>query len=121
MESSMSAVPVLRIHHRVLRGTRVAELDWGGNSVMVPFRPALDRFDLEDLRWYHENYRHSRAAASEIGAARIRRAQRKIGETLYTALFAGDAVGLAGEVRAAGSQLRIEIRDDVHDAAIPWE
>jgi len=99
----------------------VAELDWDGDRVTVPFRPALDRFDLEDLRWYHENYRESWAAASRDGVARIRRAQRKIGEALYAALFGGDAFALAAEVRAAGAGLRVEIRDDVHDAAIPWE
>ena len=99
----------------------MAELEWDCERVAVPFRPALDRFDLEDLRWYHENYRESWAATSQDGITRIRRAQRKIGEALYAALFAGDAAPLAAEVRSAGTRLRVEIRDDVYDAAIPWE
>jgi CHAT domain len=114
-------VPVLRIHHCESGGVRVAELDWDGERVVVPFRPALGRFDLEDLRWYHENYRESWAAASEDGVNRIRRAQRKIGEALHAALFAGGAASLAAQVRSAGAGLRVEIRDDVYDAAIPWE
>jgi hypothetical protein len=114
-------MPTLRIHHRDRDGVRVVELDWDGDHVTVPFRPAVDRFLLEDLRWYHENYRESWAAASEDGVARIRRAQRAIGEALYKALFTGDAAALAAGVRATGDRLRVEIRDDVHDAAVPWE
>jgi hypothetical protein len=114
-------VPVLRIHHRESGDGRLAELDWAGAHVVVPFLPTLDRFDLEDLRWYHENYRQSWAAASEDGVKRIRRVQRKIGEALHAALFAGEAATLAAEVRSAGDGLRVEIRDDVYDAAIPWE
>jgi CHAT domain len=114
-------MPVLRIHHCESGGIRLAELEWDGELVALPFRPVLDRFDLEDLRWYQENYRESWAASSEDGVARIRRAQRKIGEALYAALFAEDAANLAPKVRSAGAGLRVEIRDDVYDAAIPWE
>ncbi|MEW1912331.1 CHAT domain-containing protein [Kitasatospora sp. NPDC085895] len=99
----------------------MVELDWDGDSVTVPFRPAVDRFLMEDLRWYHENYRESWASASNERVAQVRRAQRAIGEALYRALFTGRGSALAAKVRAAGDQLRVEIRDDVHDAAIPWE
>ncbi|MFJ9777177.1 CHAT domain-containing protein [Kitasatospora sp. NPDC101157] len=111
----------LRIHHRDRDGARVVELGWDGDRVTVPFRPAVDRFLLEDLRWYHENYLENWAAASKGGVARVRRDQRAIGEALYQALFTGDAAALAGGVHAAGDRLRVEIRDDVHDAAVPWE
>lgn len=99
----------------------MVDLDWDGNRATAPFRHTVDRFLLEDLRWYQENYRESWGAASEDGVARIRRAQRGIGEGLYQALFTGDAAALAAEVRAAGDSLRVEIQDDVHDAAVPWE
>jgi hypothetical protein len=79
------------------------------------------RFDLEDLRWYYENYRRSWTVTSEPAVARIRRAQRKVGEAVHAALFTGAASPLAAEVRSAGSDLRVEIREEAHDAAIPWE
>jgi hypothetical protein len=66
-----------------------------------PSNPAFERFDLEELRWYHENYRESSGATSEDVIARIRRTQRTIGEVLHGALFAGDAAAWAGEVRPA--------------------
>jgi hypothetical protein len=116
------AMAVLRIHHHDAGPARVAEIEWNGDRVTVPFRPALGRFDLEELRWYHENYRESWGAASPDQLTRIRGAQRKIGEVLWAALFAGDAAGLAGRVRAEREAgLRVEIRDDLYDAAVPWE
>lgn len=126
------AMAVLRIHHHDVDGAPVAGLEWQGDRVTVPFRPALDRIDLEELRWYHENYRERWDAASPDQITRIRDAQRKIGEALHAALFAGDAAALAAEVRAAGRQssprrterdagLHVQIRDDLYDAAIPWE
>ncbi|HEX8157245.1 MAG TPA: hypothetical protein VF526_07645, partial [Solirubrobacteraceae bacterium] len=55
---------VLRIHHHEAGCAPVTDIEWDGERVTVPFRPALDRFDLEELRWYHENYRESWGAAS---------------------------------------------------------
>ena len=114
-------MPVLTIHHHEADGSRVVDLTWDDRAITVPFRPELDRFDLEDLRWYHENYRANWAATSESAVARIRRVQRKIGEVLHTALFAGDALLLAAQVRDVGPELRVEIHDEVYGAAVPWE
>jgi hypothetical protein len=116
------AMAVLRIHHHEAGSAPVADVEWDGERVTVPFRPTLDRFDLEELRWYHENYRESWGAASPDQLTRIRDAQRKIGEVLYAALFAGDAAALGARVRAEGdAALRVEIRDELYDAAVPWE
>lgn len=114
-------MPVLTIHHHEADGSRVVDLTWDDRAITVPFRPELDRFDLEDLRWYHENYRANWAATSESAVARIRRVQRKIGEVLHTALFAGDALPLAAQVRDVGPELRVKIHDEVYGAAVPWE
>lgn len=117
-------MPVLSIGHRVTDGDRVAELTWTGDGylrIAVSFAPEFDRFDLEDVRWYHENYRLNWRATSNAVIERIQRAELKIGEALHEALFQGDAFPLAEKVRIAGENLRIEIRDEVHGAAIPWE
>jgi hypothetical protein len=102
----------------------VADLTWEHGAavrVSVPFAPEFDRFDLEDIRWYHENYRENWGVSSESMAGRIQRGERNIGEVLHAALFHGPAKPLGERVRGAGSDLRIEIRDEVHDAAVPWE
>ena len=49
--------------------------------------------------------------------SRIQRAERNIGELLHAALFRGPAEPLADLVRDAGPDLRVRIRDEVHDAA----
>lgn len=120
----MHAVPVLEVRHRLDDGQRVADLAWDdGDTVRtsVPFAPEFDRFDLEDVRWYHENYRESWGVSSNSMVRRIQRAERNIGELLHAALFHGPAEPLAERVRGAGADLRVEIRDEVHDAAVPWE
>jgi CHAT domain len=117
-------VPVLKIGHHEASGKRLAELTWTGDGyvqVAVPFTPEFDRFDLEDVRWYHENYRLNWRATSNAVIERIQRAERKIGEALHEALFQGQAFPLAEKVRSAGPDLRIEVRDEVHSAGIPWE
>jgi hypothetical protein len=120
----MGAMPVLGVCHRLDDGRRVADLTWhDGDTVQmsVPFAPEFDRFDLEDVRWYHENYRESWGVSSDSVIRRIQRAERNIGELLHAALFHGPAEPVAARVRGAGADLRVEIRDEVHDAAIPWE
>ncbi|MGW4912335.1 CHAT domain-containing protein [Streptomyces sp. NPDC004270] len=117
-------MPLLTIRHYDASGTRMVDLAWSAGGFprfSLPFDPQLSRFDLEDLRWYHENYRSNWAASSESAVQRIRGAERKIGEALHAAMFSGEAQPLADAVRRAGSSLRIEIRDELHDAATPWE
>lgn len=117
-------MPVLSIDHHEADGMRLAELTWTGNEyfrIALPFTPDFDMFDLEDVRWYHENYRENWRATSNAVIERIQRAERKIGDALYQALFQQDAFPLAEKVRRAGPDLRIEIRDEVYSAAIPWE
>jgi hypothetical protein len=117
-------VAVLSIHHHETGGKRLAELTWAGDEylqVRVRFAPEFDMFDLEDIRWYHENYYQNWGATSNAVIERIQRAERKIGEAIHQALFQEDASPLVEKVRSAGPDLRIEIRDEVHSAAIPWE
>lgn len=114
-------MPVLTIRLHEIGGSQLVELTLGSDRATLPFNPELDPFDMEDVRWYQENYRQSWAAASESAVDRIRRAQRKVGEALHAALFAGDAVPLAAELPRVASELRVEIWDEVHDQAIPWE
>jgi CHAT domain len=117
-------VSVLCIRHYEASGNRLADLTWTGDEslgVSLPFTPKFDRFDLEDVRWYHEMYRQNWRVSSNGVIQRIQRAERKIGEALHEALFHGDAFPLAEKVRCAGPNLRIEIRDEVHSAAVPWE
>src|SRR3984885_9717788 len=115
---------VLSIRHYETAGDRLAELTWNGDEHLQasqPFAPQFDTFDLEDVRWYHENYRRNWRVSSNSTIQRIQRAERNIGEALHAALFRGSAAPLAEKVRNAGPDLRIEIRDEVHSAAIPWE
>jgi CHAT domain len=117
-------VPVLSIRHHDTSRNRLAELTWTGDErvrASVPFSPEFDRFDLEDVRWYHENYRQNWRVSSNSVVERIRRAERNIGETLHAALFDGGASPLADRVRQAGPDLRIEIRDEVYGSTVPWE
>jgi hypothetical protein len=88
-------VSVLGIRHYQASGIRLAELTWNGDEYLrtfLPFDPRFDRFDLEDLRWYHENYRQNWGATSNTVIQRIHHAERRIGEALYEALFDGDAL-----------------------------
>src|SRR3984885_15003213 len=115
---------VLSIRHYETAGDRLAELTWNGDEHLQasqPFAPQFDTFDLEDVRWYHENYRRNWRVSSNSTIQRIQRAERNLGEALHAALFRGSAAPLAEKVRGAGPDLRIEIRDEVHSAAIPWE
>jgi hypothetical protein len=117
-------VPVLSIRHYETAGDRLAELTWNGDEPLQaaqPFTPRFDTFDLEDVRWYHENYRRNWRVSSNSAIQRIQRAERNLGEALHGALFRGRAASLAEKVRHAGPDLRVEIRDEVHSAAIPWE
>jgi cell wall assembly regulator SMI1 len=115
---------VLSIRHYETAGDRLAQLTWNGDEYLQasqPFAPHFDTFDLEDVRWYHENYRRNWRVSSNSAIQRIQRAERNLGEALHAALFRGSAAPLAEKVRHAGPDLRIEIRDEVHSAAIPWE
>jgi hypothetical protein len=117
-------VPVFSIRHYETSGNRLAELTWNGDEYLQasqPFAPKFDKFDLEDVRWYHENYRRNWRVSSNSAIQRIQGAERNIGEALHAALFRGSAAPLAEKVRCAGPDLRIEIRDEVHSAAVPWE
>jgi hypothetical protein len=117
-------MPVLSVRHHETGGERLAELTWTGDEQLrasLPFAPAFDRFDLEDVRWYHENYRQNWGVSSNSVVQRIQRAERNIGEALHAALFDGNASPLAERVRRAGPDLRVEIQDEIHSAAVPWE
>ena len=117
-------VPVLSIRHYETNGNRLVGLTWNGDEYLQaaqPFAPEFNKFDLEDSRWYHENYRGNWRVSSNSAIQRIQRAERSIGEALHAVLFRGSAVPLAEQVRSAGPDLRVEIRDEVHSAAIPWE
>ena len=116
-------MPVLTIRHYESNGDRFADLAWSGAEgvqTTVRFAPRLDRFELEDIRWYHENYRQNWQVSSNSVVQRIRHAEHNIGKALHAALFHGEAF-LAEKVRCAASDLRIELREEVHSAAIPWE
>ncbi len=105
-------MPVLGIRHHEASGERLAELTWNGDiRARVPFRPVFDRFDVEDLRWYYEDYRQNWGATSNAVIERIQRAERRIGEAIHEALFAGDTHPVSERVRHAGADLRVEIRD----------
>jgi len=113
---------VLGIRHRVISGERQAELTWNGDvCARVPFRPVFDRFDVEDLRWYYEDYRENWGATSNAVIERIQHAERKIGEATYEALFANGGLPLREKIQHAGPDLQVEIRDEAPDAAVPWE
>ena len=43
------AMAVLRIHHHEAGSAPVADVEWDGERVTVPFRPTLDRFDLDNV------------------------------------------------------------------------
>lgn len=83
------------------------------------FAPRFDEFELEDIRWYHEDYREDWGATSDFVIERIQRAIRRVGESLHAAVFQGAAI--ADEMDQVLNDMRIEITDDVHAAAIPWE
>lgn len=118
----MGDLPVLSIHHYERGGGRLADLTWkGAKDVTVSFTPQFNRFDLEDLRWYHENYRENWLVSSNAMVQRIQYAELNIGKTIHSALFHDEASNLAENIRSATSNLRIEIHDEVHGAAVPWE
>ena len=126
----MGELPVLGIRHYEASGERLAELTWDGAvCARAPFHPVFDRFDVEDLRWYYEDYRQNWGATSNAVIERIQRAERRIGEAIHEALFADDAKPISEpasepareKVRLARPDLRVEIRDEAPDAAVPWE
>src|ERR1700735_5161443 len=98
-------MPVLSIRHYETAGDRRAELTWHGDEYLQtsqPFTPQFDQFDLEDVRWYHENYRRNWRVSSNSAIQRIQRAERNLGEALHAALFRGSAAALAEKLRHAG-------------------
>ena len=110
--------------HPSLRNQRqpTGRADLAGDEylqALLPFTSNFDRFDLEDVRWYYESYRQNWRVSSNSVIQRIQRAECNIGETLHATLFA--IVSIAEKVRHAGPDLRIEIRDEVHSTAVPWE
>jgi hypothetical protein len=116
-------VPTLHIRHYERSGSGFVDLSFNGSVLLDathPFSLEPDPFDLEDLRWYHENYFHNWYVSSNAAVERIRRAELKIGKALHSALF-DPADGMAQLVRESLAELRIEIRDEVHRTAVPWE
>ncbi|MFV2103155.1 CHAT domain-containing protein [Micromonospora sp. LOL_024] len=112
-----SGMSVLRIHHRDAEGAGTIEvIKDGQHHGTRPFAPVFDRFDIEDTRWYHEDYRNKWEVASDAMVRRIQRASRRIGEILYSAIFTDLSIDL--DTR---EDLRIEIVDEVPQAAVPWE
>lgn len=72
-------MPVLGIHHCESSEGRFVELSWSdspGVRATVKFAPVLGRFDLEDVRWYHEDYCKAWRVSSNPVVNRIQRAER---------------------------------------------
>src|SRR5262249_23348865 len=118
-----SGVPTLHVRHYECSDGRFVDLNFDGSALFKTshsFSPALDRFDMEDIRWYQENYFNSWYVSSNAVVERIRRAELNIGKALHRALF-GPAGQISNLVPESLAELRVEIRDEVHSAAIPWE
>lgn len=118
-------MPTLRIRHYKVDISRLIDLEWSDANTLVRTSHGFDMefnpFDLEDVRWYHEDYRDKWAVASNPAVERIRRAAERVGQTLHDAIFGDDPLDLAEKIRSSAEQVRIEIVDEVHDVAVPWE
>jgi hypothetical protein len=118
-----SRVSILRVHRYKSASDSFVDLSFTGSvslNTTHPFTPQLDRFDLEDLRWYHENYFSSWYVSSNATVERIKRAELKIGKEIHRALF-DHADQIAEAVRQSLAGLSVEICDEESGDAVPWE
>ena len=85
---------------------------------------ALSGQDLEDLRWYLEDYLQYPFDPAPKTAARVEKRMAEIGTELFRALFHADddARDLWATLRARLNDTRVEIVTGVREAtSIPWE
>jgi hypothetical protein len=106
-------------------GIRHVELRMDGDALLrcnFAFQPAISAFDIEDIRWYHEDYKLRWAVSSNAVINRIKRAVKRIGNELFNSLFLSESSSqICAAVRARTDQLRFEILDEVPSQSVPWE
>jgi hypothetical protein len=92
-------------------------------EVCSSFPFTLTAQDLEDLRWYLEEYAEFPYDPAPIIAARVEHRIAEIGNALFDAVFrsSNDARDLWAILRADLSDTRIEVAAEVGSPGIPWE
>jgi hypothetical protein len=92
-------------------------------EVFSSFPFTLTAQDLEDLRWYLEEYAEFPYDPAPTIAARVEHRIAEIGNALFDAVFrsSDDARDLWAILRADLSDTRIEVAAEVGSPGIPWE
>jgi tetratricopeptide (TPR) repeat protein len=110
-------VPTLRIAHI---GSHVeAALDSPQLSEKRPFSFALTPQDVEDIRWYLEDYPIYPVEPAPRIARRIEERMADLGCELFERVLGGSDVWES--VRRSLHDTRIEVETEIGDALVPWE
>jgi hypothetical protein len=112
-------VLTLRISHTASRVKVTVEGAGPRHAEERPFSFALSDQDVEDIRWYLEDYRVYPVDPQPKFAKRIERRMSDIGRELFQAVLVGSDAWSAVRVRLADT--RIEIETELEDASVPWE
>lgn len=112
-------MPVLRISQIGTFVESVFEDDGVRLSERRPFSFAISSQDMEDIRWYLEDYRIYPLDPAPKIAQRIQQHMAEVGRELFRLVLAGSNVW--EHVRGVLAETRVEVETELADALVPWE